>query len=153
MFIHNDWECVFRNNNYCFRVFGNPMKHEAGVFEITSPTKKIASSYPLMRIVYSGSHLATELVLIRTICSCLCTWLRKTWRTKKNIFVKHAVEWRATVYCGVFAWKKSSSRLILRRDKGKFEKFWSRKESTNYNINVCVANNEALRSYLSTSFR
>ena len=29
---------------YCFRVFGNLMKPEARVFEITSPTKKIRSS-------------------------------------------------------------------------------------------------------------
>ena len=27
---------------YCFREFGNLMKHEARVFEITSPTKKIS---------------------------------------------------------------------------------------------------------------
>ena len=26
---------------YCFRVFETPMKHEAEVFEITSPTKNI----------------------------------------------------------------------------------------------------------------
>ena len=30
---------------YCFRVFGNLMKPEARVFEITSPTKKIRSTY------------------------------------------------------------------------------------------------------------
>ena len=27
---------------YCFRVFETPMKHEARVLEITSPTKKIS---------------------------------------------------------------------------------------------------------------
>ena len=32
---------------YCFRAFGNPMKHEAGVFEITYPTKKISLNYHL----------------------------------------------------------------------------------------------------------
>ena len=30
---------------YCFRVFGNLMKPEARVFETTSPTKKIRSTY------------------------------------------------------------------------------------------------------------
>ena len=30
---------------YCFRVFGNLMKPEARVFVITSPTKKIRSTY------------------------------------------------------------------------------------------------------------
>ena len=32
---------------YCFQAFGNPMKHEAQVFEITSPTKKISLNYHL----------------------------------------------------------------------------------------------------------
>ena len=32
---------------YCFRAFGNLMKHEARVFEITSPTKKISWNYHL----------------------------------------------------------------------------------------------------------
>ena len=31
----------------CFRAFGKPMKHEARVFEITSPTKKISLNYHL----------------------------------------------------------------------------------------------------------
>ena len=32
---------------HCFRAFGNPMKHEARVFEITSPTKEISLNYHL----------------------------------------------------------------------------------------------------------
>ena len=32
---------------YCFRAFGNLMKHEARVFEITFPAKKISSNYHL----------------------------------------------------------------------------------------------------------
>ena len=32
---------------YCFRAFGNLMKPEARVFEITSPTKKITFNYHL----------------------------------------------------------------------------------------------------------
>ena len=32
---------------YCFRVFGNLMKQEARVFEITPPTKKISLNYHL----------------------------------------------------------------------------------------------------------
>ena len=32
---------------YCFRAFGNLMKPEAWVFEITSPTKKISLNYHL----------------------------------------------------------------------------------------------------------
>ena len=32
---------------YCFRAFGNLMKHEVRVFEITSSTKKISLNYHL----------------------------------------------------------------------------------------------------------
>ena len=35
---------------YCFRVFETPMKHEARVFEITSPTKKISLNYHLNKV-------------------------------------------------------------------------------------------------------
>ena len=35
---------------YCFRAFGNLMKPEARVFEITSPTKKISLNYHLNKI-------------------------------------------------------------------------------------------------------
>ena len=35
---------------YCFRVFEIPMKHEARVFEITSPTKKISLNYHLNKV-------------------------------------------------------------------------------------------------------
>ena len=35
---------------YCFRVFETPMKHEAQVFEITSPTKKISLNYHLNKV-------------------------------------------------------------------------------------------------------
>ena len=35
---------------YCFRVFETPMKHEARVFEITSPTKKISLNYHLIKV-------------------------------------------------------------------------------------------------------
>ena len=35
---------------YCFRAFGNLMKPEARVFEITSPTKKISLSYYLNKV-------------------------------------------------------------------------------------------------------
>ena len=33
-----------------FRVFETPMKHEARVFEITSPTKEISFNYHLKRV-------------------------------------------------------------------------------------------------------
>ena len=36
--------------NCCFRVFETPMKHEARVFEITSPTKKISLNYHLSMV-------------------------------------------------------------------------------------------------------
>ena len=39
---------------YCFRAFGNLMKPEARVFEITSPTKKISLNYHLNNIVQSN---------------------------------------------------------------------------------------------------
>ena len=35
---------------YCFRVFETLMKHEARVFEITSPTKKISLNYHLNKV-------------------------------------------------------------------------------------------------------
>ena len=35
---------------YCFRAFGNLMKPEARVFEITSPTKKISLNYHLNKV-------------------------------------------------------------------------------------------------------
>ena len=35
---------------YCFRVFETPMKHEARIFEITSPTKKISFNYHLNKV-------------------------------------------------------------------------------------------------------
>ena len=35
---------------YCFREFETPMKREARVFEITSPTKKISLNYHLNKV-------------------------------------------------------------------------------------------------------
>ena len=39
---------------YCFRVFGNLMKPEARVFEITSPTKKLEAVVILMSFLDSN---------------------------------------------------------------------------------------------------
>ena len=40
---------------YCFRVFETPMKHEARVFEITSPTKKISLNYHLNKVFFNST--------------------------------------------------------------------------------------------------
>ena len=44
---------------YCFRAFGNLMKHEARVFEITSPTKKIGLNYHLNKFSQFKYYIET----------------------------------------------------------------------------------------------
>ena len=59
---------------YCFRVFETPMKHEARVFEITSPTKKISLNYHLNKVsqfsYYNNKHyLRREMCMMCMILS------------------------------------------------------------------------------------
>ena len=43
------WISKHKKTFKCFRAFGNPVKHEARVFELTSPTKEIIISFSFFK--------------------------------------------------------------------------------------------------------
>ena len=49
---------------YCFRAFGNLMKPEERVFEITSPTKKISLNYHLNVDVLRNEILKSTVIVV-----------------------------------------------------------------------------------------
>ena len=54
---------------YCFRAFGNLMKPEARVFEITSPTKKISSNYHFNEFSGLNSNILFQAWILSPTCS------------------------------------------------------------------------------------
>ena len=48
-----------------FRAFGNLMKHEARVFEITSPTKKISLNYHLNKFSQFNYYICETIIFVK----------------------------------------------------------------------------------------
>ena len=58
---------------YCFRVFETPMKHEARVFEITSPTKENCLNYHLNKVSQFNYYIYYMMCMILSPNCCTVT--------------------------------------------------------------------------------